>query len=195
MKGLIIAVAILALSVPAFAGQNPDIGMYLVTGSDGTGDNYIEPVSTFNIYVCFDGFGPGGGMLGASFMFDRTFSGFKLAQTNLLGGLDFGDVETAGWAITSGADCAMPVGGVVVAATVQYLYQGTPGTITVGPHPVDGMAVADCNNDLDFFCVHSIAAQGVSGNFGVFMPAPDGTCEPITPVEDSSWGAIKALYR
>ena len=204
MKRLLIALLILALAAPALADQNPNLAIFLNDAPDGTGDNEVCPAvnATFDVYVCFDRFGDGGGMLGAAFMFVRTFAGFKLVQMNLLPGLDFGDVEIDGWAITAGANCEFPdENGVLVGATVQYLYLGTPGTITVVPHPIDGNSAADCNNELDFWCVHSILSEttpegdGVSGNFGVCADAPDGDCEQLSPVEDATWGGIKALYR
>lgn len=199
MKTLIIALVVLVMAVPAFAGQNPNLGIYLDLDT-GTpeGENYVCPApnATFDVYVCFDGFGDNGGMLGAALMFDRTFGGFKLTQTNLLAGLSFGDVEVDGWALTNGADCAYPdANGVLVAGVCQYLYLGAPGTITIVDHPVDANTAADCNNDLDYWCVHSVESHGVSGNLGVCIDAPDGNCEPLSPVEESSWGTIKALYR
>jgi len=193
MKHLLISLMVLALAIPALAGQNPDIALFLTTDATGQTDVNTTDPGDFYVYVCFDGFGPGGGMLGAAFTLTKTFSGYQLEATNLLGGLAVGSPE-AGWAIATAGDCSMPVGGVVVAASLHYLALG-PGTITVGPHPTDGPAVADCNNDLDFFCVHSIAVNGVAGNFGVGEDAPDGDCEPVDPVEDATWGSIKALYR
>ncbi len=192
MKHLLISLMIVALAIPAFAGTNPDVALFLTTDATGaTAVNTHDP-GDFYVYVCFDGFGAGGGMLGAAFTLSKTFSGYQLEANNLLGGLAVGSPD-AGWAIATAGDCAMPVGGVVVAASLHYLATGV-GTITVLPHPTDGAAVADCNNDLDFFCVHSVEANGVSGNFGVGMDAPNGDCLP-NPVEDSSWGSIKALYR
>lgn len=200
MKRLLVVLLIAALAVPALAVENPLLAIFLDTDTD-TGNPVVNevcpnPNDTFMVYVCFDRFGDGGGMLGAAFLFDRTFAGFKLAQVNMLPGLDFGDVETNGWAITAGADCQYPdANGVLVAASCQYLYLGAPGTITVLPHPIDSNSAADCLNELDFWCVASVLSHGAAGNFGVCMPAPDGDCEPESPVENETWGGIKALYR
>jgi len=198
MRVLLIILTVLVMAVPVLADQNPDLGIYLDLDT-GTpiADNEIcpNPNDTFDVYVCFDRFGDGGGMLGAAFMFDRTFGGFKLVQSNLLGGLDFGDVEADGWALTSGASAVYPdANGVVVAASVQYLYLGTPGTITITPHPVDSNSAADADNELDYWCIHSIAHCGASGNLGVCATPDDGDCL-ASPVAESSWGSIKALYR
>jgi hypothetical protein len=191
----------LLLAVTALADQNPQLAIFLDadmdTGNDVVNEVCPNPNETIMVYVCFDQFGGGGGMLGAAFKFDRTFAGFKLAQTNLLGGLDFGDVEVApGWAITAGANCQFPdANGVVVAASVQYLYLGTPGIVQILAHDVDGHVGADCDNLLDDWCIASLDSHGFAGNFGVCMPPPDGDCVPAVPVEDRSWGTIKALYR
>ncbi len=207
MKRFFIALLVLALAVPALAGQNPKLGIFLDLDSD-TANAVVNTVcpevnETFVVYLCFDRFGEDGlggtgveGLLGAAFKFDRTFAGFKLLQSNLLPGLDFGDVEVDGWAITSGANCQFPdANGVLIGASIQYLYLGAPGTITIVPHPIDGNSAADCNNELDFWCVHSILSSDVSGNFGVCVEPPDGDCQQLSPVEDATWGGIKALYR
>ncbi len=200
MKRLLVVLMVAALAAPAFAGQNPDLAMFLDLDNDTANVpvNEVCPAvnETFVAYVCFDSFGPNGGLLGAAFLFQRTFAGFKLLQLNLMPGLDFGDVEVDGWAITAGADCQYPdENGVLVAASIQYLYLGAPGTITIAPHPIDGNSAADCNNELDFWCVHSIDGNVVSGHLGVCMTPPDGDCAPISPVEDATWGGIKSLYR
>jgi len=183
-KMVLVCVALLLVAGTAFAGQNPNLLIGLDSTDPPTGANRIDnPAGPFNVYVVFMQFGNGGGMLGAAFKFDRTFSGYKLETVNLLGGLSVGDPESGyGWALATAGDCAMPVGGVVVAARLQYLYDGvTPGTITLLPHDTDGAVAADCNNDLDVWTVYS--------NFGVNADAPEA------PVEAASWTAIKALYR
>jgi len=200
MRNALVALMVLAVAATAFAGQNPNIGMYIVDNATGIGNNQITPApyTPFNVYVCYDRFGEGGGMLGCAFAWTRTFGGFKLSFQNLLGGLMIGDPEVApGVALTSGASAVYPdVNGIVVAATAQYMYSGSPaGFIQLGAHGTDGRAVADANNMLDFWCIHSILWPGASGNFGVAVAPPDGDCEPFSAVESSSWGSIKALYR
>ncbi len=202
MKLLLVLLVSMELVAPVLADQNPYLAIYLNTAADGSGENEICPAinGIFNVYVCFDRFGEGGGMLGAAFMFVRTFAGFKLLQTNLLPGLDFGDVEVDGWAITAGANCQYPVDGTLVGASIQYLYLGQPGVIEIVSHPIDGNSAADCDNLLDFWCVASLDSHIFSGNFGVCMPPPaaaySSACEPLlVPVEGATWGGIKALYR
>ena len=197
MKHLLIAVAILAFAATAFAGANPDIRIYL----DADPPNHVHeihpaPSEQFNVYVCFDCFGDdpvSSGTRGFAFLLNRTFGGFKLAQTQICaGGLDFGDAEIDGWTIAAGANCVYPdVDGVVCCAWITYLYTGPEGTLDLAPHPGTGAEVLDCDYLSDYYCVHA--------NLGVSMPPnpgdPDCDCPDNNPVEDSTWGGIKSLYR
>jgi hypothetical protein len=197
MKRLLIAMVIMAFATTAFAGANPDVRIYL----DADPNNHIHeihplPSETFDVYVCLDCFGENSGTRGTAFLLFRTFGGFKLAQTALLGGLDFGDAEVdPGWTIAAGADCVYPdADGVVCVGVLTYLYTGPEGQLSILPHgqvePGTGREVLDCDFLSDYYCIHA--------NLGVSMPPepgdPDCECEP-NPVEDSSWGGIKALYR
>ena len=198
MKRVLTALMIMAIAVPAFAVQNPDIRIYLDATNPPTGVAEVHPELNefFDVFVVLDCFGPNGGTRGVGLLFDRTFAGVKISQTNFLGGLSLGDVEDAGpqggWAIVAGVDCVYPdVNDLVVAGAVNYLYLGAPGTITVLPNPVSGREVLDCDDLADYFCV--------AAHFGVSMPPPDPEpdcdCEPPNPVEDATWGSIKGLYR
>ena len=193
MKHLLICLLIGSLAVPALADQNPDIRIYL----DADPNNKVHEIhpnasETFDVYVCLDCFGEGGGTRGTAFLFERSFNGFKLGQTSLLGGLDFGDVEADGWTLAAGADCIYPVDDIVCVGFVNYLFLGPdPGFIMLLPHPGTGREVLDCDFLSDFYCIYA--------NLGVSMPPPEGEpdcdCEPPNPVEDSTWGGIKSLYR
>jgi hypothetical protein len=198
MKRLLIVLAIVAFAATAFAGTNPDIRIYLDAMPNQLVHEIHPDASTqFDVYVCLDCFGEGGGTRGTAFLLVRTFQGFKLSQTSLLGGLDFGDAETdPGWTLAAGADCVYPdADGVVCVGVINYLYLGVPGTLTLVPHglvePGTGREVLDCDFLSDYYCIYA--------NLGVSLPPepgdPDCLCEPANPVEDSSWGGIKALYR
>ncbi len=65
-------------------------------------------------------------------------------------------------------------------------YLGVPGTVNIIDHPDYPRWVVDCNDEVDFYCLLN--------NGGVLMDAPE-TGECISPVEESTWGGIKALYR
>jgi hypothetical protein len=86
-------------------------------------------------------------------------------------------------------------GFVACIAVIQYLYLGGPGTLNLLPHgleqPGTGREVLDCEFASDFYCIYA--------NLGVSVPPEPGEdgcdCEPPQPVEDSTWGGIKSLYR
>jgi hypothetical protein len=199
MKRALLSLLLIAfIAMPVLAGQNPDIRIYL----DVDPPNKIHEIhptasATFDVYVCMDCFSADGGTRGTAFLLQRTFTGFKLSQTSLLGGLDFGDAETdPGWTLAAGADCVYPgAEGVVCIARIQYLYLGVPGTLNLHPHglvePGTGSEVLDCDFASDFYCIYA--------NLGVSAPPDPGEdgcdCEPPQPVEDSTWGGIKSLYR
>jgi hypothetical protein len=191
MRYLVIALVALAFATSALAVQNPDIRIYLDVEPPG----YVHEVhpavgTTFVVYICFDCFGPGGGTRGTGVLFVRTFEGFKLSQLIVPPGLGFGDVEIDGWTFAF-EQCAYPdASGVVVAALVEYLYMGTPGTLDIAPHPGTGRNTLDCNyQEDDQYCIYA--------NLGVSMPPNPGEdcpCGP-NPVEEATWGGIKSLYR
>jgi hypothetical protein len=198
MKSLLAVLMIGAFAVTAFAGANPNIRIYLdVDPPVKVHEIHPDAGTTFDVYVCVDCFGEGSGTRGTAFLLQRTFTGFKLSQTSLMGGLDFGDAETdPGWTLAAGADCVYPdANDVACIAVIQYLYQGGPGTLDLLPHglvePGTGREVLDCDFASDFYCIYA--------NLGVSVPPNPGEtdciCEPASPVEDATWGSIKSLYR
>jgi len=191
---LLAAVIIAVLVVPGFAGENPNTRLAL----DFDPPNEVRRLdpalnATFHVYIVLDCFGEESGTFGVAFLFERTFGGFTLTQTPMLGGMDMGDVEdpTIGWVIVSGGNCREPdEHGIVVAGAVTYLYASPPGHIRLLPGPIDGNGALDCNNLVDWWCVASHA--GVHQD----PPPPDPWCVcGYVPVEDESWGSIKGLYR
>jgi hypothetical protein len=195
MKYFVIALMVLTMAGAAFAVGNPDIRIYL----DADPNNLVHEVhppasSTFDVYVCLDCFGEdpvNSGTTGTAFLLIRTFQGFKLAQTRLWPGLDFGDAEVDGWTIAL-APCVYPdADGVVCVGVIQYLYLGVPGTLDIVPHPGTGREVLDCAFLSNCYCVWK--------NLGVSVPPNPGEvdcdCPEPGPVENMSWGAIKGLFR
>lgn len=172
-------------------GQNSNIRIYL-DAQPNDQVHEIHPVAseTFDVYVCLDCFGEGGGTRGTAFLLVRTFAGFKLAQTALLGGLDFGDAEVdPGWTIAAGGDCVYPDDdGVVCVARITYLYLGVPGTLDIRPHgqvePGTGREVIDCNFLSDYYCILANLGVSVPPNPGdddcecFYFPARRVHCEP-----------------
>jgi hypothetical protein len=193
MRHCSILLFVLLVAAPAFAGQNPDVRIYL-DFDPPNGVSRIDPVadSTFDVYIVLDHLGAGGGVRGVAPVFERTFGGTLLSQTNLLGGMDFYSVDDTygGWVHLSGTDCAHPsANGLLVTGFVTYLYNGTPGYMRIQRPEVDPGMVVDCDFAADYFCV--------AGNAGVGMDAPSGEpgCGGASPVESVSWSSIKALYR
>jgi hypothetical protein len=184
MKHLLIGVLALVFAVSALAGQNPNIRIYLdAQPPDKVHEIHPDINATFDVYVCLDCFGDGGGTRGTAFLLQRTFGGYKLSQTSLMGGLDFGDAETdPGWTIAAGADCVYPdADGIACIAVITYLYLGVPGTLDILPHglvePGTGREVLDCDFASDFYCIYA--------NLGVSVPPnpgePDCVCEVVEP--------------
>jgi hypothetical protein len=208
MKRTILTIMVLAFcAVPALAGQNPGVQIYLYTTSTGVGgfNHKASPAAGANtsVYVCFDHFGPGGGMTLAQWQFIDVPGPNYLSSTNMfagVGGLIIGDPAVApGIAMTTGADALPDANGIVVLARIRY---ETPeegarrgGSIQIVDYSAgDGSVVLDLNLASDEWCVHSVALNGLSGNFGWDdSPIPDGNC--ASPVEARTWGSIKALYR
>jgi hypothetical protein len=193
MKKALLSLLMIAFAATAFAGANPQIRIYI----DGDPNNMVHevepaPGAVFDVYVCLDCFGnqANSGTRGTAFLLVRTFAGFKLAQTALWPGLDFGDAEVDGWTMAFDA-CAFPdADGVVCIGMVTYLYNGVEGTLDLAPHPGTGREVLDCEYLSDDYCIYA--------NLGVWMPPnpgePDCLCE-ANPVEGATWGGIKSLYR
>jgi hypothetical protein len=195
MKRALLSLALIALmAIPVLGAQNPNIRIYLDVDPPNK-IHRIDPAASasFDVYVCLDCFGTQGGTRGTAFLIERTFTGYKLAQAALLGGLDFGDVEVDGWTIAAGTDCVYPDdSGVVCVGRITYLFLGGAGTATLAPHPGTGRQVLDCDfQEDDLYCIYANLGVGVDP-----LPGEDGCdCEPPQPVEDSTWGGIKSLYR
>ena len=120
-----------------------------------------------------------------------------MSQTNLLEGLTIGDVEDGGWGITNGASCAYPnADGFIPLAEVEYLYLGSPGTITPVAHPEWGAEFADCGEWNDLFDWSLPEWSGEPGGVAGVCIAPPYGCGEV-PVDDAlcSWGRIKTLFR
>ncbi|MBD3348672.1 MAG: hypothetical protein GF400_05705 [Candidatus Eisenbacteria bacterium] len=203
MKRALIALMVLALAAPAFAGVNPDVRAFVTMDPAG----YVHtamPASgdIVNTYLCFDclgDYGEGGGLTGVSLVLDFVCGGFTAGSADVtifhpsaqtvVGGPD--DLNN-GWVIAA-PECVVPdASGIICVAMIPWYYTGPAGDILILPSPADGKATVDCNNDLDFFCVLS---HGALGQDVVTPGDADCLCEPPNPVEDSTWGAIKGLYR
>lgn len=180
------ALAMLVVAVPALAGQNPDVHIFV----DFDPPNYVHridsPTNPFDTYLCIDTFGPSGGVRQVSVLWQTDGFGMAFAAdysmfhagTQVIGAPDN---VVDGWVIAA-PDCVFPDGtGIVVVAKVPYFMTAGTGTITLLPNPVDDRLVTDCNFAADVW--HESSNGGIN------------TDPPQTPVEAASWGSIKALYR
>jgi len=193
MRYCAVLLATLLLVGSGLAGQNPDIRVYLDFDPPSGVDRIDPDVGTFfNVYILLDCFGPAGGCRGVALAFERTFGGVLGAQVNLLGGLDFGNVEDAhiGWVYAAGADCVYPdSSGILVTAYVTYYYTGPPGWLRILRTEIDQGLTVDCDFEGDYFCIAGHAGVGAD------PPAAEVCSCGTSAVRSSSWGTMKALYR
>jgi hypothetical protein len=194
---------VLAVASTAFAGENPSVRAFYTFDQGGYVHSDPDAVTSTQVlgYLCFDclgDYGQGGGLTGVSLVLDFQCGGFVAggadvtvfhpsAQT-VIGGPD--DV-TNGWVIAA-PECVVPgPTGFICVAMVPWFYTGPAGDVLILPNPVDGQATVDCNNDLDLFCVLSHGAIGQE----VQTPGDlDCDCGAV-PADETTWGAIKSLYR
>jgi hypothetical protein len=80
---------------------------------------------------------------------------------------------------------------------VMVFVMAPPVTVSIVPHPATGLAgLMDC--DVVYWQIlpsppgNGRAGWAVAGDFGGYNPCP---CIDPNPVEESSWGQIKSLYR
>jgi len=203
MKYVLIAVAVMALLVPASAlaaGGNPGAKAF-VTFTSPTPDNAsvssrVDPVqyTEFAAYLGMTDLAMG--MTGVAFKASFT-PGVSSPPSfvNLLpGDLAIGNWETG--VTLAATECMNASAGgefidPVIFARFDLFYLGGSGDVTILDHPDFPGWVLDCDEvepQIDFFCVWSHGGIAKDPE-----PGDDG-CEANTPVEARTWGAIKALY-
>ena len=184
MKRLLIVGMVLAMASLAFAGGNPDVQAYV--SFDQSGDGGLEHSYTmtqymgFNAYFCFSDLDMG--LTVVSFMINNPIAecpGLFGSQsfTNLLD-IIVGDPYT-GMSLASTTCRPGPV--VVVGYLNLFPIAVGDCSVMILDDPDFPRWVVDCttpNGEVDFYTVLS---HGYIGE--------------ASPVEDSSWGSIKALYR
>jgi hypothetical protein len=191
----LITIAILTIAVAAYAGGNPDV--YAYVSFDPAGDPGVTsvdpaPYSTVDAYVCLGYIYEG--MTTVSFALNNVLAqcpGVMATQafTNLLpGNLAIGDAFAGGITLAS-TDC-MTMDPVVVGYG-SYFYLGGACCIEILDHTQYPRWVVDCADpgQVDLYCLegHGIVAGGTC------LTPTDFPC--IVPVEDASWGSIKAMYQ
>ena len=192
MKYVMTALALAALCMPAFAGGNPDIEIYISFDQTGNGakEHYytMTPSEPFNAYVCVTGLDMG--FTGVSFALtdpDAENPDMFLIQS-FENDLDIavGDFATG---ISVASQTCRTEEIVVVAHLVLFPLTAGDFCIEIKDYPAFPRWVVDCtqpNGLVDFYCVFQNGTIGGG-------TCPVGDCPD--PVEDSTWGGIKALYR
>ena len=199
MRTILAILMVAALAVPAFAGGNPQVRVYITFDQAG----YVHrldiggstPVTAYLMMDCLHQ-----GTTGMSFWIYLTpemhMAGFEgyTKPTGWLelpagtGGTFFAD---PGITVVSDATLGCVTDEPVLLATITMFGTGTPGDILIMDCPVYPREVTDCNEPatVDQYCVLSHGAINKD-------PVADEDC-PCggSAVEESSWGNIKALYR
>jgi hypothetical protein len=173
----------------ANAGGNPDVkGFIDFDPPNRVHEISAEPYTTVNAYICFGDLDVG--LLGACFRINDVLAECpgvvaSAGFTNTVGGFTVGDVFEG--IVVTALDCQGPPD-----ANLGYLeifYLGGECCVQLLDHPEYPRWAMDCGNPVeeDYYCVLSHGSIGGAA-------CPDGDCGS-TPVENSTWGTIKSLYR
>jgi hypothetical protein len=186
-----VIIALLAIMVAGSAAANPIQGNWLYIDFDPpnyTHEIYPEILQEVHAYLMLSqpDLYPTQGFTTISFALSIT-PGMSSppAFINLLpGGLAIGvwDVGITMASTQCEVDFPVPIG------YLSFLYLGTPGDIAIIDHPDYPRWIVDCQEPGQVFeyCVYwngGVGKEGVQGDCGV------------NPVEDTTWGGIKSLYR
>jgi len=196
MKQLLVIGAILMLAVTAIAGDNPQVYGYI--SFDPAGDpaaTVVQPApySTVDAYFalgCVEG-----GMTTVSFGLNNVLADYPgvmgtQAFVNLMpGNLAIGDAFDGVGVTIASTECMMMDPVIVGYGT--YFYLAGDCVISILDHADYPRWVVDCQDpgQVDYYCL-----QG-SGAVGAAVAPPGEECPCGSPVEDATWGGIKALYR
>ena len=199
MKYIVALIMVVAMAVPAFAGQNPEVYAYITSDADGSEASATVPAaySAISVYFCLGNISTleGEGMTVVSFLLaDPTAGcvgvmGSKGFTPMLPGGLAIGDAFVGGITVSS-TEC-MP-GPNVVVGSIDGFYLGGACCFEILYHPDYPGWVVDCApiGQVDYYCVKFHGSIG-----GAVCPDGDPDCPPESPVGDSTWGSIKAMYQ
>jgi hypothetical protein len=193
MKYVMTALALAALCVPAFAAGNPDVQIYISFDQTGAGarEHYytMVPYTYFSAFVCVTGLDMG--FTGVSFALTDVHTEnpgmFQFAPVfSTPFEVQVGDVYT-GISVATGTCRTEEV--VVVGELGMFPVMEGDICIEIKDYPAFPRWVVDCHQpygEVDFYCVFQ------NGTIGAGV-CPVGDCPD--PVEDTTWGGIKALYR
>ncbi len=188
MKLTATVLAAVCLLGAATAGANPMIGEMVYVDFDPV--NVVtridpEPLELVDAYVVVN--------LVVGYVQEFRSISFRLALTPGMGdsptytNLIPDAVVEGDWytGLTITADCVSADPPVAI-GKLSFVYQGTPGDVTIEDHPDYPRWLINCSDELLIYCVFS--------HGGVGKNPLAGDCGG-SPVENASWSAIKGLYR
>ncbi len=211
MRYVLIAIAMAAFCLPAFAqGGNEEAKLFISfvdsigsAGIDNAGVvSRVDPAQyeTFDAYLGVTDLGVG--MQGIAFMMNDVLVDFPgvfspptftnllpgdLAIGNYLTGITLASTDCMNVDSDAGREYIDPV----IFAKLTLFYLGGAADIMILDHPEYPRWLLNCEapSVVDFYCIWTHGGVGKDA-----LPG-DAECEANTPVEDTTWGAIKALYR
>ena len=192
MTRLLLCALVLAIASATLAGGNPDVRIYI----DFDPPNYVHEVypeqyTNVEAYVCLDHVGEG--VTSVSFRMDDPVTACPgVTATSFWysmfpGGFLCLDPWEDGGAVVQSTDCMAD--DVVVVGCIILFYLGGSCCLEILDHLDYPRWIADCRGpaEIDHYCV--LAHGSVGG-----ADCPQGDCGQV-PVDDSTWGTIKSLYR
>jgi len=189
---LVIAVVV-ACSISAVAGDNPDCQVCIDFSGTATSWSNVQSRIDPDVYELFDAYFC---IYGINAFSGISFTGYVTPGmssntwfTNLLPG----DISIGPWDVgISIASTECHTERFLYVAKLGLIYTGTPGDVMILDHPDWPRWVVDCHEpygEVDFYCVW------MHGGVGKDALEGDEECFPVVPVEDATWGSVKALYR
>ncbi len=191
MRAVAIAVLVLLFVGAGTAFANPIMGDWLYIDFDPPNyvhDVYPEIFTTVDAYVMFShGDFLWDGLTAISFTLEVTPGmGSSYEFTPLLPG----DLAVGEWytGITVASTECVATEFPVTIGRLSFVYEGIPGYVAIVDLPDYPRWVMNCDDPGEMFeyCVY--------WNGGVGRPGVSGDCA-VNPVEDVTWGSLKALYR
>ncbi len=193
MKHAATVLLVLALTAPAFAGMNPDCQVCIDFSGTATSWSDVQSRIDPELYTAFSGYFCIYGINGLTCIclkgsITPGISGPPGFVNLLPGGMSIGSWET-GITLAS-SECLTDR--FICVARLDLLYLGGSGDLLFLDHPEWPRWVCDCTQPtalVDYYCVW------MHGGIGKDALEGDEECFPVVPVENTTWGAIKSLYR
>ncbi len=191
MRTALVIIVVAACSISAVAGDNPDCQMCIDFSGTATSwsdvQSRIDPdlYEPFDAYICIYGINAFAGICFAGYVTPgmSAATGFSC----LLPGCFVWGAWDEGVALAS-SDCHTER--FLYVAKISLVYLSTPGDVMILDHPEYPRWVIDCEGaEADFYCVW------MHGGVGKDALEGDEECFPVVPVEDATWGSVKAIYR